>query len=96
MVAVAQLVESRIVIPVVVGSSPISHPKNSSESPVSGLGFLLSCFWLDFSMRRGHACPPNPAPCPAPLLTPIGIGDGPEGRSPATPPGMRVRTGRFE
>jgi hypothetical protein len=27
MVAVAQLVESRIVIPVVVGSSPISHPK---------------------------------------------------------------------
>jgi hypothetical protein len=28
MVAVAQLVESRIVIPVVVGSSPISHPIN--------------------------------------------------------------------
>ena len=27
-VAVAQLVESRIVIPVVVGSSPISHPKH--------------------------------------------------------------------
>jgi hypothetical protein len=27
-VAVAQLVESRIVIPVVVGSSPISHPKD--------------------------------------------------------------------
>jgi hypothetical protein len=27
MVAVAQLVESRIVIPVVVGSNPISHPK---------------------------------------------------------------------
>jgi hypothetical protein len=26
-VAVAQLLESRIVIPVVVGSSPISHPK---------------------------------------------------------------------
>ena len=26
MVAVAQLVESRIVIPVVVGSSPIRHP----------------------------------------------------------------------
>ena len=25
-VAVAQLVESRLVIPVVVGSSPISHP----------------------------------------------------------------------
>ena len=29
MVAVAQLVESRIVIPVVVGSSPIGHPKKS-------------------------------------------------------------------
>jgi hypothetical protein len=28
-VAVAQLVESRIVIPVVVGSSPISHPTQS-------------------------------------------------------------------
>ena len=28
-VAVAQLVESRIVIPVVVGSSPISHPIKS-------------------------------------------------------------------
>ncbi len=27
-VTVAQLVESRIVIPVVVGSSPIGHPKN--------------------------------------------------------------------
>lgn len=26
MVGIAQLVESRIVIPVVVGSSPISHP----------------------------------------------------------------------
>ena len=26
----------------------------------------------------------------------IGTGDGPKGRSPATPPGMRVRTGRFE
>ena len=34
-VAVAQLVESRIVIPVVVGSSPISHPKkNPMESTV--------------------------------------------------------------
>ncbi|CAJ0897354.1 protein of unknown function [Alcaligenes faecalis subsp. faecalis] len=27
-VTVAQLVESRIVIPVVVGSSPIGHPRN--------------------------------------------------------------------
>ena len=31
MVAVAQLVESQIVILVVVGSSPISHPKNFSK-----------------------------------------------------------------
>ena len=31
MVAVAQLVESRIVIPVVVGSSPISHPTYSGD-----------------------------------------------------------------
>ena len=30
MVAVAQLVESRVVIPVVVGSSPISHPIEST------------------------------------------------------------------
>ena len=29
MVRIAQLVESRIVIPVVVGSSPISHPRIS-------------------------------------------------------------------
>jgi hypothetical protein len=28
MVSVAQLVESRIVIPVVAGSSPVVHPKN--------------------------------------------------------------------
>ena len=31
MVGVAQLVEPRIVIPVVVGSSPIVHPKFFSE-----------------------------------------------------------------
>jgi hypothetical protein len=31
-VAVAQLVESRIVIPVVVGSSPIGHPKSRTKS----------------------------------------------------------------
>ena len=36
MVAVAQLVESRIVIPVVVGSSPISHP--SLLEVIKGLG----------------------------------------------------------
>jgi hypothetical protein len=37
-VAVAQLVESRIVIPVVVGSSPISHPK---EYAVKTKGYML-------------------------------------------------------
>ena len=31
MVAVAQLVESRIVIPVVVGSSPIGHPSKIND-----------------------------------------------------------------
>jgi hypothetical protein len=35
-VAVAQLVESRIVIPVVVGSSPIGHPKKTGSSPLRG------------------------------------------------------------
>ncbi len=32
MVTVAQLVEPRIVIPVVVGSSPISHPSLTADS----------------------------------------------------------------
>lgn len=32
MVTVAQLVESRIVIPVVAGSSPVGHPKYSGLS----------------------------------------------------------------
>ncbi|CAH1205976.1 hypothetical protein NTGBS_60056 [Candidatus Nitrotoga sp. BS] len=35
MVAVAQLVESRIVIPVVVGSSPISHPIKSNDLEIA-------------------------------------------------------------
>lgn len=43
MVAVAQLVESRIVIPVVVGSSPISHPKKIKHlAQFFELGFLFS------------------------------------------------------
>ena len=36
MVAVAQLVESRIVIPVVVGSNPISHPNFSGYIRAAG------------------------------------------------------------
>lgn len=38
MVAIAQLVEPRIVIPVVVGSSPISHPKIFYSRRVAQLG----------------------------------------------------------
>jgi hypothetical protein len=41
MVAVAQLVESRIVIPVVVGSSPISHPNISPARVKQTASFLL-------------------------------------------------------
>ena len=52
MVAVAQLVEPRIVIPVVVGSSPISHPKIKTK-PASlkrrVLLFLL-LVWLAWAM----------------------------------------------
>gem|GEM_PF-3743535 len=54
MVAVAQLVEPRIVIPVVVGSSPISHPSASPFLffPISVLTseisrFLCACL-LDY------------------------------------------------
>lgn len=39
-VAVAQLVESWIVIPVVVGSSPIGHPKIPLLSPVVTTSFV--------------------------------------------------------
>ena len=49
MVGVAQLVEPRIVIPVVVGSSPIVHPKfllledrESSGGPLAQLVELLT------------------------------------------------------
>ena len=40
MVGVAQLVESRIVIPVVVGSSPIFHP---TETPMVAQGQPFFC-----------------------------------------------------
>lgn len=43
MVAVAQLVESRIVIPVVVGSSPIGHPNKFNDlAQFIRLGFVVS------------------------------------------------------
>ena len=43
MVGVAQLVESRIVIPVVVGSSPIFHPIHTKAriQPNLNAGFFL-------------------------------------------------------
>ena len=40
MVTVAQLVESRIVIPVVVGSSPISHPNKFMACSNAGHFFV--------------------------------------------------------
>ena len=41
--AVAQLVESRIVIPVVVGSSPISHPNEIKHlAQPTRLGLVVS------------------------------------------------------
>ncbi len=46
MVTVAQLVESRIVIPVVVGSSPIGHPRilllNQAITPRPQAAFFVS------------------------------------------------------
>lgn len=42
MVAIAQLVESRIVIPVVVGSSPISHPRILRRPRWKQRGFLFT------------------------------------------------------
>jgi hypothetical protein len=47
MVAVAQLVEPRIVIPVVVGSSPISHP----------IPFLVLMLVLQCQMRHDSCFP---------------------------------------
>ena len=63
MVAVAQLVESRIVIPVVVGSSPISHPTGYKKAQFNELGFLL--FGLAFLL-----------PAPSPKKTLLMLADG--------------------
>src|SRR5690606_21840960 len=68
-VAVAQLVESRIVIPVVVGSSPISHPKifftrlawKQKKARACGLFCVNSPWWRPFPM-------PPPAPSFSALL----------------------------
>ncbi len=42
MVSVAQLVESRIVIPVVAGSSPVVHPSKSIDSIIFKNSIFLS------------------------------------------------------
>ena len=44
MVAIAQLVEPRIVIPVVVGSSPISHPNIEKPASIKA-GFFPFTFY---------------------------------------------------
>ncbi len=59
MVRVAQLVESRIVIPVVVGSSPISYP----TKPLNNLQIFYRqsnfCFSYCFSNLTGFGIVPN-------------------------------------
>ena len=57
MVAVAQLVESRIVIPVVVGSSPISHPIPVATRCTAALpGTLSACgLWCAHVHDGNHA-----------------------------------------
>ena len=53
--AVAQLVESRIVIPVVVGSSPISHPKSIKHlAPLHKSGAF--CFWAGTQVAKMGTC----------------------------------------
>jgi hypothetical protein len=54
-VAVAQLVESRIVIPVVVGSSPISHPNKYKACSDAGFFYFSSmgyCWAIGGVMRK--------------------------------------------
>ena len=46
MVGVAQLVEPRVVIPVVVGSSPIVHPKSAH------IAIIALCAIADLSLVR--------------------------------------------
>ena len=49
MVDIAQLVEPRIVIPVVVGSSPIIHP-------MSKKAYLITVVGLFFSTNKSFLC----------------------------------------
>ena len=57
MVGVAQLVEPRIVIPVVVGSSPIIHPIFILVSP--NLQYFLADFLVGFFMRADKTQGPD-------------------------------------
>ena len=76
MVGIAQLAEHRIVVPGVVGSSPITHPRNSWQGPERPLRLLspkpqiLGCSQV---VRHGTLTPAfagsSPA-IPARLLTP--------------------------
>ena len=53
MVSVAQLVESRIVIPVVAGSSPVVHPIKSSSYQLLMhhlLHYLRKSFYVSFKL----------------------------------------------
>ena len=52
MVAVAQLVESWIVIPVVVGSSPIGHPKKYLKLSASRKIPYFSMWELELILKR--------------------------------------------
>lgn len=56
---VAQLVERRVVVADVAGSSPVSHP-----SPLGGIGrrdaLKMRCReTCEFESRRGHLCSPG-------------------------------------
>ena len=63
MVAVAQLVESRIVIPVVVGSSPISHPiERFSYHHSAGVAKLVDAQDLGSCAFGVRVRVPSPAP----------------------------------
>ena len=60
MVAVAQLVEPRLVVPVVAGSSPVSHPRwVRCEPATKGPPLATGPAWLFFfesATNCAHAC----------------------------------------
>ncbi len=56
MVAVAQLVEPRIVIPVVAGSSPVSHPSVFPPGDVSLTLFAARSSFLRSALRLLARC----------------------------------------